>query len=139
MITEAQKKKMQEEGQLDDLVHKIKGEEASSICNQGNDAEINFCVDSGMTHCQIVEACGLKPLKCNQWLTDGINKGHIQEQQPKTTHEQLVDMLTELLNSVQTDGCDGCGTVDLETVNKGRRLLGWQEIEDSDDWVDEIE
>ena len=128
MITETQKKKMQEEGQLDDLVHDLKGKEASEICNQGDDAEIAFCVASGMTHCQIVEACGLKPLKCNQFITEGLDKGQIQAQ-PKTTHEQLVDMLTELLNSVQTEGCDGCGTVDLETVNKGRRLLGWSEIE----------
>lgn len=126
MITKAQQKKMNENSTLDDLVHDLKGKEASSINNGGTDSQIDFCRKSGMNDTQIVEACGMKPLKANRWLTDGLTKQTLVKQ--PTTHEQLTDMLTELLNSVETEGCDGCGTVGLEVVNKGRRLLGWSEL-----------
>ena len=70
MITKSQLGKMGE--QLDELVHDLKGKEASYINNQGPEAQVQFLVDAGMTHAQIVEACGLKVLKCNRWITDGV-------------------------------------------------------------------
>ncbi len=70
MITKSQMGKMGEK--LDELVHDLAGKSASAINNQGPEAQIDFCVDNGMTHSQIVEACGLKVLKCNRWITDGI-------------------------------------------------------------------
>ncbi|MFA5311700.1 MAG: hypothetical protein WC375_00110 [Methanomassiliicoccales archaeon] len=126
MITKTQIKKMQENGKLNDLVHFLKTNEANGICNQKANAKINFCVASGMTHGQIVACCGLKPLKCNNFITDGLT--NLKGPTPPASNQQLINMLTEILNSVETEGCDGCGTVDIKVINKGRRFLGWSEL-----------
>jgi len=35
-------------------------------------------------------------------------------------------LLESVCNSFQTAGCDGCGTVSLEVINKIRKILGWE-------------
>jgi len=35
-------------------------------------------------------------------------------------------ILTELVNSAETEGCDGCATVSLETLNQARVALGFK-------------
>jgi len=47
---------------------------------------------------------------------------------PIPHHNAVIEALTSLLNSVETEGCDGCGTVSLEAVNAGRKTLGWKPI-----------
>ncbi len=37
----------------------------------------------------------------------------------------LTELLTELANDFETEGCQGMGTVSIETMNKVRKVLGW--------------
>jgi hypothetical protein len=38
------------------------------------------------------------------------------------------EVLTDLANSAETEGCDNCATVSLETRNRARVALGWKEL-----------
>lgn len=40
-------------------------------------------------------------------------------------HEALVD----ICNSFETNGCEDCGTVSVDVINKARKLLGWDKLE----------
>lgn len=44
-----------------------------------------------------------------------------------TQHAALVD----ICNAFETEGCEDCGTVDTETINKARKLLGWKMLNSS--------
>jgi hypothetical protein len=38
------------------------------------------------------------------------------------------EILTDLANSAETEGCDDCATISLETLNRARVALGWKEL-----------
>lgn len=42
--------------------------------------------------------------------------------------QKLEEALTDILNSVEVEGCEGCATVSFESVNKGRKALGWKPL-----------
>jgi hypothetical protein len=37
--------------------------------------------------------------------------------------------LEDICNSFETEGCEGCGTVDIKVINKARKLLGWNKLD----------
>jgi hypothetical protein len=39
-------------------------------------------------------------------------------------------LLEEVANDYEDAGCDGCGTISVETINKVRKALGWEPLGD---------
>lgn len=44
--------------------------------------------------------------------------------------ERYKQILIDICNNFETEGClgEGCGTVDTATINKARKLLGWNKL-----------
>jgi len=43
--------------------------------------------------------------------------------------EPYQEVLEEICNTFETEGCADCGTVSIDTINKARTLLGWTPLE----------
>lgn len=39
------------------------------------------------------------------------------------------EIIIDVCNDFETEGCDGCGTVSVEAMNKLRALVGWDSLE----------
>ncbi len=47
--------------------------------------------------------------------------------------QKIEGVLTDIVNDFETEGCEGCGTVQTSTINKARKLLGMKPLEDTTD------
>jgi len=72
----------------------------------------------------------------------------------KKNPELIYSLLEDVANDFETEGCESCGTVSTETINKVREILGWDKLDDietdievkmiedyhevDNDWEDEI-
>jgi hypothetical protein len=45
----------------------------------------------------------------------------------------LLDLLTDIVNDFETSGCEDCGTVSITTINKARKVLGFEPLETSEE------
>ena len=52
------------------------------------------------------------------------------------TIAKLRGLLLSVVNAFETEGCDGCGTVDIATINAVREELGMEPLEDESDEED---
>jgi hypothetical protein len=48
---------------------------------------------------------------------------------PDTTILRLRELLSDVANSYEDSGCEGCGTVDAGVMNRVRQGLGWAPLE----------
>lgn len=62
--------------------------------------------------------------------------GHTPVEMP----ESVRDLLSEVANSFENEGCDGCGTIEAIVIDKVRLALGWSTLADvADEEDDEAE
>ena len=47
--------------------------------------------------------------------------------------QKLEAALTDIINDFETEGCEGQGTVRISTINKARKLLGMEPLDDTTD------
>jgi len=51
-----------------------------------------------------------------------------------TNDKEIKQALIDILNSAESEGCDGCVTVGLQEINDARVLLGWDILADITDF-----
>jgi len=44
--------------------------------------------------------------------------------------QDIKDLLEEVANDFETEGCDGCGTLSIKVMNKIHAALGWEPLDD---------
>lgn len=55
---------------------------------------------------------------------------YVMEREGLLMWPEMRALLVEIINDVETEGCDGCGTISFETINKLRAIVGFQPIGD---------
>ena len=75
------------------------------------------CVLDGIDDDVITNAC--------QVVVDRINSLI-----DKFDGDDLITLLREVGNDFETEGCQGCGTVSVTTMNKVRTILGWEPLKE---------
>ena len=46
----------------------------------------------------------------------------------------IINLLQDVGNA-ETEGCDGCGTISTDTINRARAIVGWELIDKNGDEV----
>ena len=77
--------------------------------------------------------------KIAELTAHGLESNEILKHLGKTSAEELIevikdyqkdneahDILEDICNSFETAGCEDCGTVSTETINRAREFLGWR-------------
>jgi hypothetical protein len=56
--------------------------------------------------------------------------------QIKKDPEAIFSLLEDVANDFETEGCESCGTVSTETINRVREILGWNKLDDDGTVID---
>ena len=51
----------------------------------------------------------------------------------KDNPEKIFEIMADLANDFETEGCEGQGTVSIPEMNKVREVLGWNTLGDDED------
>ena len=89
-------------------------------------------------------ACGTsyEPGEVRALMADGTTVH--ETTQPASMRRCRDALLTKLANqesilqdvgNAETEGCQGCGTISTDTINKARAIVGWKPIDENGDEV----